>query len=174
MALQTTRNDLDMIPEQMQPSKSELKRRSRRKQALVDALAKLPPKEFERLHAPDGLAQEVATLRSLPAGGARQRRIRYGARQLSPDTEALVSDALASLRDAHRQRTARFHRWEAWRERLLREGDTALNALVGEYPHADRQQLRRLLRAARIGDGGAKATRAYRQLFHDLTELCDV
>ena len=41
-----------------------------------------------------------------------------------------------------------MHRVEDWRDRLLAEGDKALAALLDDYPQADRQQLRTLVRNA--------------------------
>ncbi len=163
-----------MISNESSPSKSELKRQSRHKQALVAGLAELSVREFDQLQVPRGLVEEITELRTLPAGGARQRRIRYAAKMLSPSTEARVSTALAGLRGAHRRRTARFHRVEELRNSLLKGGDDAINGLMVEFPNADRRQLRQLIRTAKLEGQSARSTRAFRELFRVLADLCEL
>ena len=64
-----------------------------------------------------------------------------------------------------------MHRVEAWRERLLDEGDAALGALLDEHPTADRQHLRQLVRNALEERKRNKPPRAYRELFRELRGL---
>jgi len=77
------------------------------------------------------------------------------------------------LPDARLQAEARrdFHRLEAWRDRLLAEGDAALPELLAEFPGADRQQLRQLIRNAHRERAAQKPPRAARLLFRYLREL---
>jgi ribosome-associated protein len=64
-----------------------------------------------------------------------------------------------------------MHRAEALRERLLDGGDAALGELLGEYPGADRQQLRRLVRNALDERAKDKPPRAFRELYRALHAL---
>ncbi len=50
----------------------------------------------------------------------------------------------------HQSQTYRqhFQQLENWRDRIINEGPTAIEALIEKYPQADRQQLRNLQRQA--------------------------
>jgi ribosome-associated protein len=89
------------------------------------------------------------------------------------DDEVLeaLRDALDESGDAARREVAAMHRIETWRERLLDQGDAALAELLDEYPTADRQQLRQLVRSALDERKRNKPPRAYRELYRALREM---
>ena len=62
---------------------------------------------------------------------------------------------------------------DVWLTRLLGDGDPALNALIDEFPSADRQRLRRLIRTAKKTPESAQARRAIRSLRTLIGEICD-
>src|SRR5690606_16549087 len=70
-----------------------------------------------------------------------------------------------------KQETALLHRAEHWRERLLDDGDAALGELLDEYPHADRQKLRQLVRNVLEERRRNRPPRAFRELFRALRDL---
>jgi ribosome-associated protein len=70
-----------------------------------------------------------------------------------------------------RRENAALHRLEALRDQLVADGDNALNDLLVEYPHADRQHLRQLARNAREEKLHNKPPHAYRELFRELRDL---
>ena len=67
--------------------------------------------------------------------------------------------------------TARQHRAEAWRDRLLEEGDGAVGALLDSRRDADGQAIRQLLRNAGREAARNKPPAAARTLFRLLREL---
>ena len=64
-----------------------------------------------------------------------------------------------------------MHRAEDWREKLMSEGDAALGKLLDEYPQADRQQLRTLVRNAQAERAKNKPPRAFREIYQVLRTL---
>ena len=82
-----------------------------------------------------------------------------------------IRDALDANSETGRREVAMMHRAEDWRERLLAEGDKALAALLDDYPQADRQQLRTLVRNAQAEKARNKPPRAYREIFQVLRAL---
>jgi ribosome-associated protein len=64
-----------------------------------------------------------------------------------------------------------MHRAEDWREKLMSDGDAALSKLLDEYPQADRQELRTLVRNAQAEKAKNKPPRAYREIFQVLRTL---
>ena len=90
------------------------------------------------------------------------------------DDEALdaIRDALGKDGEASRRETAAMHRIEALRDTLLGdEGDAAMTALLDDYPGADRQKLRQLVRNTHEERKRNKPPHAFRELFRELREL---
>ena len=135
--------------------------------ALTDAqLAKLP--------VPESLLPHIEDTRRMSSHGARKRQLGFLAKQMRrEDDEVLdaIRDALDEKGDAARREVAAMHRVEAWRDRLLAEGDAALAELIGQYPDADRQALRQLVRNTLEERKRNKPPRAFRELFRHLREL---
>jgi ribosome-associated protein len=76
-----------------------------------------------------------------------------------------IRTALEAPKAERRRAASALHRIEEWRDRLLRDGDDAINDLLAALPNADRQQLRQLLRTARAEAAADKPPAAARQLF---------
>ena len=81
-----------------------------------------------------------------------------------------VVAGLGTDRDKAHRETAAMHRLETWRDRLLADGDDALAAFIAEYPAADRQRLRQLIRNALAERKADKPPHAFRELFRALRE----
>ena len=60
---------------------------------------------------------------------------------------------------------------ETWLARLLTEGDRGLDALVRDYPSADRQRLRTLARRAAQAPDDKRTQRARRELLRAIRVL---
>ena len=105
---------------------------------------------------------------------ARKRQMQFLAKQLRRQDEVVLIAIRAALdfdKTISRQETASLHRVEAWRDRLIEEGDGALAELLNEYPSADRQHLRQLARNAKEEKLKNKPPHAFRDLFRELREL---
>ena len=158
------------------PSRSQRRREALDVLALAEKLATLSDARLERLPIPDGLLPHIVETRRMTAHGARKRQTAFLAKQMRrEDDEALdaIRDALDAAGEPARQEAALLHRAEQWRERLLDEGDAALAQLLHEFPQADRQQLRQLLRNAKDERSGNKPPRAFRELFRTLRTLLE-
>ncbi len=138
----------DIDDQDAPPSKSARKREMREYQDLVEALVRLPPVQFERIAMPEKLRDGVLGARKLRRDALR-RQLRYLSHIVDEQTDAA---ALRAALDAElapgREESARLHRLERWRERMLEHGDEAVEAFLLEYPRADRQHLRNLVRSA--------------------------
>ncbi len=106
--------------------------------------------------------------------GARKRQLAFLAKQMrrqSDETLQAIRDVLDASSEVSRREVAQMHRVEQWRERLLSQGDAALAELIAQFPDADRQQLRTLVRNALAEKARNKPPRAFRELFQVLREL---
>jgi len=154
-------------------SKSQLKRESHALQEMGEELVKLPSAKLAKIPMPDDLADAVALARKIKARGGLKRQLQYiGKIMRSIDAEPIAS-ALEELKNAAGKEAAKFHRLEQWRDRLVNEGDAALGELLDEFPTADRQHLRQLVRNAQGEEAKNKPPKSAREIFRYLRDLTD-
>lgn len=154
------------------PSKSQQKREHHALQDLAEALAGLSASELEQIPLSDELRDAVEGASGLKRG-ALQRQVRYIAKRLATEDAKKVGEALERLRHGSREETARHHRIERWRDRLLDEGQEALSEFLDAHPQTDRQQLRQLMRNARLERERGQPPKAFRKLYALIREQLD-
>lgn len=161
----------DSLVDPERPSKSELKRRSDDLQALGESLISLPIPELQGMDLPDALLEAVLTAKRITAHGGLYRQKQYIGKLMRKIDPTPIQAALQAREDAQRQEARRFHRLELWRERLLREGTPAVQALAAEVPDIDTAAITRLIEQARHEQQVAqRSTHAARALFRMLRE----
>jgi ribosome-associated protein len=152
------------------PSKSQLKRDSAALQDLGKDLLELPPEQLERLNLPPELLEAVRLGQSITAHGGLRRQRKFIGKLLRGLDPEPIRAGLAGLRLASAG-AARLQRdCEHWRERMLTEGDAAVNEFLAEHPGADRQKLRQLVRDGNREREAGRPPRAARLLFRQLRE----
>jgi ribosome-associated protein len=149
------------------PSKSARKREHRALQGLGSELMALSSAQLGYVPLSEELRQAVAAGRRLKKG-ARARHVRHLGNLLSRVDAQPIRDAVDGLLQVRARDAARLHRLEAWRERLLADGDEALGELADRYPGLDRQQLRALVRATREEREKGAPPRRFRELLRFL------
>ena len=157
-----------------EPSRSQRRREALDVLKLAQQLASLSDAQLRCVPLDDDLREEVARTRAVTQQIARKRQTQFLAKQLRKHDDSEIEAIRAALehdRDHARRETAALHRVEAWRERLIAEGDEALNELLEQFPHADRQHLRQLARHARIEREQNKPLHAFHELFRALREI---
>ena len=152
-------------------SKSQVKRELLALQELGERLTTLKPELIARLPLSDALQKALADAPKHKAHIARKRHIQYIGRLMrDQDVDAIL--ALVDQVDAStRQYNERFHALERWRDRLIAGNDEVLDAFVSEYPDADRQHLRSLIRHAQHEAAHNKPPAAARKVFTYIREL---
>ncbi|HEY0503515.1 MAG TPA: ribosome biogenesis factor YjgA [Lysobacter sp.] len=160
--------------EYLSPSRSQNRREALEVLALGEKLVALSEAQLAKLPVPDSLLPHIREARRITAHIAHKRQLAYLAKQMRrEDDEVLdaIRDALDEDGEAARREVAAMHRVENWRERLIDEGDAALAQLLDEYPTADRQHLRALVRGAVDERNKNKPPRQFRELYRELREL---
>ena len=84
--------------------------------------------------------------------------------------DAPIRSGLALIRGESAAETARLHRLERMRTRLL-EDEAALSDIAATWPGADLQQLRQLRRNALKEQEGGKPPKSFRAIFQALQEV---
>ncbi|WP_225763351.1 ribosome biogenesis factor YjgA [Stenotrophomonas sp. Marseille-Q4652] len=155
-------------------SRSQNRREALEILALGEQLVDLTPAQLARLPIPEDLLGHIESSKRITSHGARKRQLAFLAKQMRREEDSTleaIRDALSANSETSRREVAIMHRIERWRERLLAEGDAALGELLEEYPQADRQQLRTLVRNARAEKARNKPPRAYREIYQVLRGL---
>jgi ribosome-associated protein len=167
------RRDAASFEEDGEVSRSQLRREALAVLDLAHALMDAPLRAIEALDVDPDLKALVHESRRVTQQVARKRQTQFLAKQLRKDDEAIatIRRAFETSDEDRRRETARLHRLEHWRARLVEEGDPALEALVETCPQADRQALRQLIRQARAEAAAGKPPAAARRIFRMLSDL---
>lgn len=152
-------------------SKTQRKHEAQDIKDLGRRLTELDEKTLGELPLPDRVRDAVNETRRITQHGARRRQLQYLAKILrGVDTTAI--DTVLEREKLNARESARKHQQlEVIRDRLLAEGDSALSALIEDYPQIDRAHVRRLLRDARKQQETDKPPAAARALFQYLRDL---
>ncbi len=155
------------------PSRSIQRREALDILALAKELAALPEGELDQVPLNESLRQQVDEARRITQPIAHKRQVQYLAKHLRKHEGDIPAIRLAvdAPKQEKRRATAQLHHAEAWRDRLLAEGDDAITELLTEHPQADRQQLRQLVRQANSEAKAGKPPAASRQIFRLVREL---
>lgn len=152
-------------------SKSQVKRELHALVDLGERLTTLKPALREKLPLTDALRRALDDAPKHVAHIARKRHLQFiGKLMRDQDTDAILS-LLDQLDASTRQYNERFHNLERWRDRLITGDDAVLEKFVVEYPDADRQQLRSLIRQAQHELAHNKAPASSRKIFKYIREL---
>ncbi|MCU0753659.1 MAG: DUF615 domain-containing protein [Xanthomonadales bacterium] len=156
-----------------EPSRSALKREADTVFELARELVDLTPAQRARVPLDDGLLAQIAQCHKVTSHIAHRRELMFLAKQLRKREEDLpaIRAAVDVPKEERQRETAQLHRIERWRERLIDEGDSALEALLAEYPGIDRHEMRQLVRAAREDRARPQSRGHYRALFQALKSL---
>lgn len=155
-------------------SRSEQRRAALGVLELGEQLAALSAAQLAKLPIPEDLLAHIQETQRITQHVARKRQLAFLAKQMRREDDATleaIRDALDAGGESARRETATLHRVEAWRDRLIADGDEALAELLEEYPAADRQHLRQLARNAIEERNRNKPPHAFRELFREVREL---
>lgn len=155
-------------------TRGEKKRRATQLERLGESLVDLAPAKFARLPMPDQLRVAVTEARRIKSSrGGYRRQVQFIGKIMRNIDAHPIAAALEAMSGEDAPSAKTFRAAEMWRERLIADGDKALEDLVKESPAADRTSLRQLLRAAQREKGTAKPPHATRALFRELKALFD-
>lgn len=152
-------------------SKTQIKRELHALVDLGERLITLKADVVAKLPLTDALRKALADAPKHTANIARKRHIHFiGKLMRDQDLDAIL--VLLDQTDAStRQYNERFHNLERWRDRLIAGADDVLEKFVAEYPDADRQQLRSLIRQSQHELAQNKPPASSRKVFKYIREL---
>lgn len=154
-------------------SKSQLKRDMAELQELGERLVALPSQTLAKIDLPEWLRDAIKEAQRITAREGRRRQLQYVGRLMRDIDPAPIRAYLATLAAGHGREVQAFRALEGWRDRLIAEGDTALDDYLLAHPTADRTQLRQLVRKAQQERARNSPPAAARALFIYLRQIHD-
>ena len=151
-------------------SKSEIKRDAEDLKQLGEKLVNLTKANLTKVPLDDSLKDAIELAQRLQKE-ARRRQLQYIGKLLRSIDAEPIRETLEKIENKHNQQQAMLHKLEILRDELVAKGDAALTDLLNEYPSADRQQLRNLIRAVQKEKEQNKPSKAYREIYQILKTL---
>lgn len=158
------------VPAAEGPSKSRRKADAHALQALGAELVELNRHQLAQVDLPEALRDAVLAAQRISAHEGRRRQLQYIGKLMRNIDAAPIRATIDSWKSVSAEATARLHRIERWRDRLI-ENPAALQALASEHPQADLQQLRTLIRNTQREREQNKPPKSYRALFQLLRDI---
>ncbi|OPX54953.1 ribosome-associated protein [Oceanospirillum multiglobuliferum] len=161
----------DTFDEYEAPSKSQIKREMHALQVLGKKLLELNADQLKQIVLTDDMLAAIAESRRIRAHEAQRRHLQYIGKLMRHEDIEAISAKLALFDSSSDEYNKQFHQLEHWRDRLVAQGDDALNLLMNEKPEADRQSFRQLIRQAQKEQSQGKPPAAARKIFRELRTL---
>ena len=158
------------MQDEEKPSKTQRKREMHELQELGARLVVLNPAQLAEVGLPDDLREAIEFAQRTTKHEARRRQMQYIGKLMRSVDPAPIREKLKIWDGISAEHTARQHRVERWRDRLI-EDESAVEELVRAHPGIDARHLRALARKARAERADGSPPRAYRELFRALREI---
>lgn len=155
------------------PSKSQRKRDMIALQKVGEQLVNESPDRVNRVAMPDNLKTAILECQRIKNHEGRRRQLQYIGklmRSLDEQTVAAINQTIESWKGLSKADTLLMHTLEKQREKLLAD-ESALTTFLNQYPHADGQQLRTLIRNAKKETAAGKPPKAYREIYRQLKQI---
>lgn len=153
------------------PSKSQQKRDAHRLQNLGIELLNLSPENLASIPLTSALEDAFTQVRSIKKREALRRHHQLiGKLMRSADAEAIV-EALDKIKEVNDRINRMSHAMEQWRDNLIQGDQGYLEQFIQQYPNADRQQLRQLVRSTKKELSQKKPPANARKLFRFIREV---
>lgn len=130
----------------VRPNKTQIKKDIAELFKLGETLSELPLTALKNFDLPEHIYKSISEVAGMPPTGARKRLLKYIAAQFHKMDVSDIQEKLAKLQNQSAHAVREHHLVERWRDRLINEGNDALTELIDDYPDADVQQIRQLLR----------------------------
>ena len=160
----------DFTEDTGRPSKTKQKEAMHELRDLGAELVELSVGQLKRINLPENLFDAVRECQKITAHGARRRQIQYLGKLMRSVDDEPIRAGLALLRGESSAETARLHRLERLRVRLL-EDEAVLTEIAAQWPGVDLQHLRTLRRNALKEKENNKPPKNFRAIFQILQEL---
>ena len=152
-------------------SKTQLKNESQELRKLGEKLIGLGAAALAKIPMDDELEEAVELARKInKKKDGYRRQLQFVGKLMRTRDVTPIEQALAEIEASHIRGNQAFHKLENARDDLLNRGDDAINDLLNEHPHLDRQKLRQLVRSANKQKEQNKPPKSAREIFQYLKQ----
>jgi ribosome-associated protein len=151
-------------------SKTRLKQQMHALQDIGEQLVQLDLKRLTELSLPEALTEALIEAKRMRKHGAIRRQMQLIGKLMRNVDATPIKQKLEAWNGVALQQTAWLHGLERWRERLLSD-EQALGEFAQQFPAADLQQLRVLVRNAQKERLANKPPKSFRALFQELQKI---
>lgn len=164
------------MPKHVDTKPDELSKTQRKKdmlalQKLGETLIELSDSQLAKLSLPDNLLDSIQHARSLKSHESIRRQLQYIGKVMRHIDPAPIISALSKMKIIKEVKVTQFHQVEQWRDKLISEGDAALQSFLDGHPQANRQQLRQIIRKAQNDFANNNNTGGANELFKYLKDV---
>ena len=152
-------------------SKSQRKRDAEAAQQLGKDILGLSHDDQKSIDLPENLSKALDDARRIKKNSALKRQLQYIGKLMRHIDLEPIQEQYLKLTNHYGKDVKEFHKLEKWRDRLLAEGDKALEELINEAPNTDRQHLRQLIRQSAKETKLNKPPKSAREIFKYLKTL---
>ncbi len=152
-------------------SKTQAKREVEELQKLGLKLVELSKNSLESFALDERLFDAILLAKNIHSHSGHRRQIQLIGKIMRHVDADAIRIKLERFHNPAVEANEQFHKLESWRDKVLSEGDSAINKLVAEYPDFERSRLRQLLRNAKKEAELKKPPKSARLLFQYLKEV---
>jgi ribosome-associated protein len=152
------------------PSKSRRKADAHALQTLGAELVALNRNQLAQVELPELLREAVEAAQRITAHEGRRRQLQYIGKLMRNVDPEPIRVKIDGWKTVSVEETVRLHLIERWRDRLIDDAQ-ALQAFTAEYPQADLQPLRTLIRNVHREREQNKPPKNYRAIFQRLRDI---
>ncbi len=152
-------------------SKSQIKREMEALQALGKTLTELKPAQLKEVPISEELAYAIEVYNKINQREGKRRQMQFIGKLMRDSDHEAIQAAVDLFDSSSKAYAQQFHQLEAWRTRLIDEGNDALSDFIEAHDHVDVQHLRQLVRNAKKDVSNNKNTGAAKKLFQYLKGL---
>lgn len=154
-------------------SKSQMKKEVNDITRLGIELTELADSQIKNIEMSDTLFNAIMEYKRISKHSALKRQRLYIGKLIRKEDWESIQEHLRKLKEPLEQHNARFKAMENWRDRMIAEGDKAVNDFIGEYHEGDRQKLRQMAKNAMKEKDAEKTPAHARKLFKYIREVVD-
>ena len=152
-------------------SKTQRKIESEEKQKVGQVLVGLSEAHLATIPMDDELTEAVSVARKInKKKDGYRRQLQFIGKLLRSRDMHPINLALDKIQSKHAENNAHFHKLEKLRDAVANKGDQAIQMLLDEYPHLERQTLRQYYRQIQKEKSKSLPPKAFRALFQYLKE----
>ncbi|MCW8929562.1 MAG: DUF615 domain-containing protein [Gammaproteobacteria bacterium] len=152
-------------------SKTQAKRDVEALQKLGTKLVELSKSSLETFDLDEDLLDAILLAQNIQSHSGHRRQIQLIGKIMRRVDADAIRLKLERFHAPAVEANEHFHKLETWRDKLISEGDSAINEILNEYPDFERSRLRQLLRNIKKETEKKKPPKSARQLFQYIKEI---